>query len=447
MGFGKVALLLMLVTVSYGYADGYLNLGKKFVLLVAGSNGWRNYRHQADVSHAYQIVRGNRIPAENIIVMMYDDVANHTSNPTPGTLINRPDGSDVYKGIKIDYWGDDVNTAVFFSVLKGNKSGVKGVGSGRVIESGPHDNIFIFYTDHGSTGFVCFPNDLLYADQLIKALNEMYIRQKYKKMLLYIEACESGSMFDGLLAEDKAILAVTASGPRELSWACYCGQQSGLYHTCLGDLFSVTWMEDLDNTIADASKSVFNQFQTVRTAVNRSNVMVYGDFFVGHSKLYSFIGRSANKVNLEKSPAKYSPKTYQSGSIVSSRDVWEKSVRDDLASTTDLNKQKLLKEELHLYSKTKTFIDHVLRTIYTKLISEAPELAAEIGEYENTAPLQLTINAFPCYRNILDNISKKCFSIPKNTYALDKLTFLANICIVDNSLDKKLLEFVDIICA
>ena len=46
-----------------------------WALLVAGSNGWYNYRHQADVCHAYQILHKNGIPDSNIIVMMYDDLA------------------------------------------------------------------------------------------------------------------------------------------------------------------------------------------------------------------------------------------------------------------------------------------------------------------------------------------------------------------------------------
>lgn len=44
----------------------------------------------------------------------------------------------------------------------------------------------------------------------------------------------------------KLVLSITASGPRESSYGCYCGYQSGQYRTCLGDVFSVTWMEDLD---------------------------------------------------------------------------------------------------------------------------------------------------------------------------------------------------------
>ena len=33
---------------------------------------------QADVCHAYQLLRKNGVPAGNIITMIYDDIANHT---------------------------------------------------------------------------------------------------------------------------------------------------------------------------------------------------------------------------------------------------------------------------------------------------------------------------------------------------------------------------------
>ncbi len=47
-------------------------------VLVAGSNGYYNYRHQADVCHAYQILHKNGIPDDHIIVFMYDDIAQNT---------------------------------------------------------------------------------------------------------------------------------------------------------------------------------------------------------------------------------------------------------------------------------------------------------------------------------------------------------------------------------
>lgn len=48
-----------------------------WAVLVAGSSGYDNYRHQADVCHAYQILHKNGIPDENIVVMMYDDIAHN----------------------------------------------------------------------------------------------------------------------------------------------------------------------------------------------------------------------------------------------------------------------------------------------------------------------------------------------------------------------------------
>ncbi len=50
-----------------------------WALLVAGSNGWYNYRHQADVCHAYQILHDHGIPDSNIVVMMFDDIADNPS--------------------------------------------------------------------------------------------------------------------------------------------------------------------------------------------------------------------------------------------------------------------------------------------------------------------------------------------------------------------------------
>lgn len=63
-----------------------------------------------------------------------------------------------------------------------------------------------------------------------------------------MEACESGSMLEGLLPENIKIYATTASNATENSWATYCPGQFPSpptdYDTCLGDLYSIAWMED-----------------------------------------------------------------------------------------------------------------------------------------------------------------------------------------------------------
>jgi len=74
-------------------------VGKKWGLLVAGSKGYPNYRHQANICHAYQVLKSGGLQDENIIVFMYDDIAYDNENPRRGVIINRPDGPNVYLGV------------------------------------------------------------------------------------------------------------------------------------------------------------------------------------------------------------------------------------------------------------------------------------------------------------------------------------------------------------
>ena len=97
---------------------------------------------------------------------------------------------------------------------------------------------------------VGFPIGVLYADDLNDALNYMFTNQMYDELVLYLEACESGSMFENILSTDINIYATTASNGELSSYAAYCypfDKVNGIHvGSCLGDLYSVTWMEDTD---------------------------------------------------------------------------------------------------------------------------------------------------------------------------------------------------------
>ncbi|GAB4837127.1 hypothetical protein Ancab_002038 [Ancistrocladus abbreviatus] len=127
--------------------------GTKWAVLVAGSYGYVNYRHQADICHAYQILKEGGLKDEHIVVFMKDDIAYAKENPNPGIIINNPLGHDVYKGVPKDYTGENANLHNLFAVILGNKTDIKG-GSGKVVNSGPEDHIFIYYADHGGPGTV-----------------------------------------------------------------------------------------------------------------------------------------------------------------------------------------------------------------------------------------------------------------------------------------------------
>jgi legumain len=150
-----------------------------------------------------------------------------------------------------DYTGKDVNVKNFLAVLLGDKSGLTGGGSGKVVASGPDDHVFVYYSDHGGPGVLGMPSDgeYLYANDLVQALKKKHAGGGYKSLVFYLEACESGSIFEGLLPSDIAVYATTASNAEESSWGTYCpgdgqGSPPPEFDTCLGDLYSVAWMED-----------------------------------------------------------------------------------------------------------------------------------------------------------------------------------------------------------
>ncbi|KAI7748310.1 hypothetical protein M8C21_032897 [Ambrosia artemisiifolia] len=279
------------------------SVGTRWAVLLAGSNGYWNYRHQSDVCHAYQLLKNGGIKDENIVVFMYDDIANNEDNPRPGIIINHPNGDDVYHGVPKDYTGEDVTVDNFFAVLLGNKTAVKG-GSGKVVNSSPNDHIFIYYSDHGGPGMPTSP--YMYANDLIDVLKKKHASGTYKSLVFYLEACESGSIFEGLLPQGLNIYATTAAGPNENSWGTYCpGEHPSPpeeYDTCLGDLYSVAWMEDSEVHNLQ-TETIQQQYHLVKERTSNGNgnygshVMQYGDLQLSKDELYLYLGTNPANEN------------------------------------------------------------------------------------------------------------------------------------------------------
>lgn len=68
------------------------------------------------------------------------------------------------------------------AVLQGNSTATNGK---KVLGSGPEDNVFIFFSDHGGVGLIAFPSKYLYANQLIDTFAKM--KGKYGKLVFYLE--------------------------------------------------------------------------------------------------------------------------------------------------------------------------------------------------------------------------------------------------------------------
>ena len=124
--------------------------------------------------------------------MMYDDLANNPSNPDKGKLINEPNGPDVYKGVPHDYTGTAVTAANFVKIM----TGVIPTGGKKALKSTAEDHVFLYFDDHGAPGEICFPTggDLT-AASFSKMTDTMSQQKMFKKFIMIIQACYSGSMF------------------------------------------------------------------------------------------------------------------------------------------------------------------------------------------------------------------------------------------------------------
>ena len=378
-----------------------------YAVLVAGSNTWDNYRHQSDVFHAYQILLGRGMNPDNIIVFAYGDIADNPQNPFPGQVVNWPNGWDVYGGVHINYWGDDVTPENFIACLTGDAGSVSLVddrSDGKVLASTSNDHVFIYFTDHGSTDLIAFPNSYLYSDELNAALQTMYDKQMYKELVFYLEACESGSMFDGHLPDNIKIYATTAANPYESSWAEYCGSDAVCngtnLETCLGDEYSVRWMEDVDAHVGDDLKSytMQAQYEYLVQAVTGSNVQQYGDVSIAQESLYYYLSDQTGKllktitqiVNLIFPP-------------VETRNLEERTTKKIDNWEYRLENMRLRAERHNDYESEKRYYEEVAEEGRTFLLFKLFDKKLGLTERRPEDKLD-----FDCYRAVVRSYADKC---------------------------------------
>ncbi|CAK9143971.1 unnamed protein product [Ilex paraguariensis] len=404
--------------------------GTRWAVLLAGSSGYWNYRHQADVCHAYQLLKRGGLKDENIIVFMYDDIAYDEENPRPGVIINSPQGDDVYKGVPKDYTGDDVTAGNFFAAILGNKTAVTG-GSGKVVESGPNDHIFIYYTDHGGPGVLGMPTyPYIYAEDLIEVLKKKHDSGTYKSLVFYLEACESGSIFEGLLPEGLNIYATTASNAEESSWGTYCpGEYPSPppeYDTCLGDLYSVAWMEDSDIHNLRI-ETLHQQYELVkrRTANDNSlygsHVMQYGDLKLSREDLFLYLGTDpANDNCTFVDDNSLSP----TSKAVNQRDAdllhfWHKFRKAPEGSARKFKAQKQFTEAMSHRMHVDNSINLVGKLLFG--IDKGPEVLTTVRPAG-----QPLVDDWNCLKTLVRTFETHCGSLSQ--YGMKHMRSIANIC-------------------
>lgn len=402
----KYILIALLITSTIARKNNW-------AVLVATSVGYFYYNHQSDVYHAYQIMKRNGIDESHIIVMSYDDVVNHSRNPLKGKMYNRPNGEDVYQGVKIDYQGKDVSPENLMNILKGNKAAMRGIGSGKVLESDSDSNVFFYVSGRAELGYITFPRGKQWDEQQIETtLEEMHNKDKYNKLVFYLECWHAGHVFERI--KDKLdrynIYAVAAADPKEHAWFTYCGKEAKvggvLIGACLGDLFSVSWMEHSD-AVNVRKVTIGEQFeQAKKRTASHSNVCDYGDTSVKYKKIIEFQGDTGNS---------YSHKFLSS---VQKNKPKHKSIKQSDAFIYYLK---------DLATNSKSFTDKMkFGYELAKAVKNQKVLQLFSDFFHVSFDIQKDTN-YDCYRTLINTLSDKCGI--KLNHGYGNLFVLFNYCV------------------
>lgn len=200
----------------------YPELKDNWALLIAASKGWSNYRFQADVFAMYHILKNAGYSDDHIILIMEDDLANNPDNIyDAGAIRTSETGSNLYVPQAIDYKLSTLTPADIGDILHGKSS----ERLPEVIKADSNDNIFIFWSSHGSPGSMDFGgNERMGYGQMKQILQQT----PHRKIMMAVEACYSGGLGEACTGLP-GVLFFTAASPYETSHADNWSQKVGVY--------------------------------------------------------------------------------------------------------------------------------------------------------------------------------------------------------------------------
>ena len=246
----------------------YPELKGNWALLVAGSESWKNYRHQADVLNMYQILKYMGYDDDHIVLIMKDDIANNAENPNKGQVL-RYDGINLYVDVNIDYNLDDISADDIEKILLGQRS----ERLPKVIEATANDNVLVFWSGHGVQGSLLLgergSENGLTDERMVHLMESLKDHRHHRKMLWLIEACYSASVALATeYVETPGVMMITAANVFETSKADV--KIDGIYRTN-------RFTEMLTSSIAnDPNISFRNLYYYLSRETLGSHVMVLG---------------------------------------------------------------------------------------------------------------------------------------------------------------------------
>ena len=381
-----------------------------WAVIIGGSDGYGNYRHQANIAHQYHQYLDYGVKPEHIIVFDWDDAARSERNPFPGKLYNLPgdDARDYYEGLVIDYRQDEITKQAVFNCLLGIEDG-----SGKkVLKSTSEDRVFINYYDHGSPNYICLINERIKKDELQDVLKQMHEKKMYKELVFYLEACDSATMMEGF-PDDLNIYVVTSTDAAVSGWACFCPPEDIVHGkhigACLSEEFGYAYMKDMDE---NGGKDTFaEQFEYIYNSMSKSKPKQWADMSFNNETLAEFFG--VNKKIVSPSQLVNKPNVFWDTRDNNLLFLANQLARTDISSEVRKEIMKEYSEEVAIRDK----VDGLFKNLVSRTVG--------LDRWDEMMKPVSRVNNPHCYYDAVDTIDQL---IPMNDYELKFFTILSNLC-------------------
>ena len=250
-----------------GNEINYPELKDNYAVLVAASEGWKNYRHQADVLGFYHYLKGCGYDDDHIILIMADDIAYNEKNPLPGVVRREISGKNLYEDVEIDYRLGDLTLNDLKQILTSAPSEAYPVTLG----STANDNVLFFWSGHGTQrGWTWKDTEDLNAE----FAKHMFSSMKFRKQFAIIETCYSGGVAQGCTGIP-GLLMMTAANPYEPSKADAFDDELQAY---LSNTFTSSILTQLEGNPRSVIRDLYLHAFDKTTG---SHVMVYNPDYYG----------------------------------------------------------------------------------------------------------------------------------------------------------------------
>ncbi len=242
----------------------YPALADQYAVLVQGSDGYDNYRHQADVLNVYQTLRRGGFPDDHIILIIDKSLAYGSDIHERGVIRATPDGPDLLSGTtagsgvsaaEVDYNNTTLKPQDIADILAGRSSSRLPM----VVPQDAGQNVFFYWSghgnsmEHGGSDEFCW-RDNSYGDGFTATLLRQTAEQmKYRKLFIVAEPCYGECVIraiEGL----PGVLAMSGASATEQSWAdCW----SNKAHIWLCDRFTLNFVNCLTDNPLTSFRDLF----------------------------------------------------------------------------------------------------------------------------------------------------------------------------------------------